>query len=306
MDGGAALAFWWVNHSQSWKAETGRGILWAPLTKSDGGEYEPYSNMRIAEPGDMVFSYADGRIGHVGFVDAEAIPSPKPDYASKAPWADTGLLLPVTFTALAHPIVPKDHLDRIVPLLAAKYAPIQANGNGNLSYLSSISDELGALLTQLGEIDTDVLKHDTVSDTVANDVHDVATDPTVGPTDRLQLGKARIGQGIFRKSVLAIEPACRVTGITVVSLLRASHIKPWRDSTNAERLDGANGLMLAPHIDLLFDRFLISFEDSGALLISTKLESSVRKKWHLGEAAEPRPFSAAQRSYLATHRFKLA
>ena len=300
------MAFWWVNHSQSWKAETGRGILWAPLTKSDGGEYEPYSNMRIAKIGDVVFSYADGRIGHVGFVDAAAIPSPKPDYASKTPWANTGLLLPVTFVALRRPIVPKEHLDRIVPLLAPRYAPIQANGNGNLSYLSSISDEMGALLMQLGEVDANALQHDAASESIAKDIRDVAADPSVGPTDRLQLSKARIGQGNFRKSVLAIEPACRVTGITAVPLLRASHIKPWRESTNAERLDGANGLMLAPHIDLLFDKFLISFEDSGRLLLSPKLEKSVRKKWHLAEAAEPRPFSAAQRAYLATHRLRLA
>lgn len=299
------MAFWWVNHKQSWKAETGRGILWAPLATANGREYPPYSNMRLAQAGDIVFSYAGSQIGHVGVVDAEAYPSLKPDYASKAPWANEGLLLPVTFSKLAQPIFPKQHLDAIQPLLAEKYAPIQPNGNGNLSYLSWISDELGGLLSRLGGIAPQSLQLATTSDSVTEDIQLIAADTSLGPTEKLQLSKARIGQGLFRKSVLALEPACRVTGVRTVSLLRASHIKPWRDSTNAERLDGANGLMLAPHIDLLFDRFLVSFTDEGSLLISKRLDRFVKEKWHLSNSLHTKPFNPSQSAYLATHRSRL-
>ncbi|WP_156108805.1 MULTISPECIES: HNH endonuclease [Luteibacter] len=300
------MAFWWVNHKQSWKAETGRGILWAPLATANGREYPPYSNMRLAQAGDIVFSYAGSQIGHVGVVDAEAFPSLKPDYASKAPWANEGLLLPVTFSELAQPIVPKQHLDVIRPLLAEKYAPIQDNGNGNLSYLSSISDELGARLLEIGGVSPQAIQTTGSSDSVAEDIQRIVADASLRPTDKMQLSKARIGQGLFRKSVLALEPACRVTGVTIVSLLRASHIKPWRESTNSERLDGANGLMLAPHIDLLFDKFLVSFTDDGNLLLSRRLDKTVREKWHLANSANPKPFNQAQRAYLATHRARLS
>ncbi|MDR6642918.1 hypothetical protein J2X57_002130 [Luteibacter sp. 1214] len=300
------MAFWWVNHKQSWKAETGRGILWAPLATANGREYPPYSNMRLAKAGDIVFSYAGSQIGHVGVVDAEAYPSLKPDYASKAPWANEGLLLPVTFSELVRPVVPKQHLDAIGPLLAEKYAPLQANGNGNLSYLSSISDKLGELLLQLGSIAPRAIHAAASSDDVVEDIQRIAGDTSLRPTDKMQLSKARIGQGLFRKSVLALEPACRVTGVTTVSLLRASHIKPWRESTNAERLDGANGLMLAPHIDLLFDRFLISFSDEGDLLFSERLDKAVREKWHLSDLVNPKPLNSAQRSYLKIHRARLS
>lgn len=300
------MAFWWVNHKQSWKAETGRGILWAPLATANGREYPPYSNMRLARAGDIVFSYAGSQICHVGVVDAEAYPSLKPDYASKAPWANDGLLLPVTFSALAQPIVPKQHLDAIGPLLAEKYAPIQANGNGNLSYLSSISNELGEVLLRLGGMAAHTIQAAGAVDSVTEDLQRIATDPSLRPTDKMQLSKARIGQGLFRKSVLALEPACRVTGVAIVSLLRASHIKPWRESTNAERLDGANGLMLAPHIDLLFDQFLVSFSDDGNLLFSGRLDKTVRERWHLANSAKPKPFSPMQSAYLATHRARLS
>ena len=50
--------------------------------------------------------------------------------------------------------------------------------------------------------------------------------------------------------------------------LRASHCKPWRDSSNEERINGENGLLLTPTIDHLFDRGFISFEDSGLLIVS--------------------------------------
>ena len=67
---------------------------------------------------------------------------------------------------------------------------------------------------------------------------------------------------------MRIETHCRITGVDNPSYLLASHCKPWRDSSNEERLNGANGLLLTSSIDLLFDRGFIGFEDSGNLIIS--------------------------------------
>ena len=50
---------------------------------------------------------------------------------------------------------------------------------------------------------------------------------------------------------------CAVTGLAIPELLKASHIKPWKDSTDEERLDIFNGLLLAPHLDAAFDRGFI-------------------------------------------------
>jgi putative restriction endonuclease len=63
-------------------------------------------------------------------------------------------------------------------------------------------------------------------------------------------------------------PRCRITGVENPTHLVASHCKPWRDSTNEERLNGENGLLLTPSIDHLFDRGFIGFEDNGKLIIS--------------------------------------
>ena len=65
-----------------------------------------------------------------------------------------------------------------------------------------------------------------------------------------------------------IEMRCRITGVENLVHLVASHCKPWRDSTNDERLNGENGLLLTPSIDHLFDRGFIGFENDGDLIIS--------------------------------------
>jgi hypothetical protein len=64
---------------------------------------------------------------------------------------------------------------------------------------------------------------------------------------------ARLGQGKFRSDLEAEwNDQCAVLGLTTRALLRASHIKPWSQSTDSERLDPANGILLAAHIDALF------------------------------------------------------
>src|SRR5206468_11653267 len=78
----------------------------------------------------------------------------------------------------------------------------------------------------------------------------------------------RVGQGLFRRNLAHFENHCRITGVTYQAHLFASHIKPWRESTNEERLNGENGLLLTPSIDHLFDRGCISFENTGKLIIS--------------------------------------
>ncbi|SED73077.1 HNH endonuclease [Burkholderia sp. WP9] len=84
-------------------------------------------------------------------------------------------------------------------------------------------------------------------------------------TERDQLAKARIGQGRFRADVIAKwgrGEVCALTGAAIPEMLVASHIKPWRKSSNEERLDPMNGLLLAANVDRLFDRNLMSFKHS--------------------------------------------
>ena len=126
---------------------------------------------------------------------------------------------------------------------------------------------------------------------------------TAGDTSmRLQVGQARIGQGAFRAVVLAREQACRMTGVSMPRCLVASHIKPWAVCVGGEHLDGANGLMLAPHIDFLFDTGLISFTDDGHLLLAPALDRAILHAWHIAVDQNVGTFAPDQAHYLAYHR----
>ncbi|MFM7007719.1 MAG: HNH endonuclease, partial [Betaproteobacteria bacterium] len=112
----------------------------------------------------------------------------------------------------------------------------------------------------------------------------------------------RCGQGVFKSKVRLNEAKCRVTGITDVRFLIASHIKPWRLCNDQEKLDGANGLLLSPHVDRLFDRGFISFEDDGTLICSPSLPREVADKWLPKFAINIGRFNPKQAAYLAFHR----
>lgn len=122
-------------------------------------------------------------------------------------------------------------------------------------------------------------------------------------TEKERLHAARIGQGDFRNAlVVAWDGTCPLAGVDHLPLLRASHIKPWRSSTNAERLDPFNGMLLAVHVDALFDRGLISFEDNGTLLISGTLSQENLDRLGIVQGAVISGLDTRHGAYLAHHR----
>lgn len=100
-------------------------------------------------------------------------------------------------------------------------------------------------------------------------------DSSLSDTEKDVLVKVRIGQGPFRDALIQRWGGCAVLGCRDTSVLIASHIVPWsRCKTPQERLNVANGLLLTPNLDRLFDRGLISFDDSFKILISPTLSKA--------------------------------
>ena len=122
------------------------------------------------------------------------------------------------------------------------------------------------------------------------------------PEQKLALVRARRGQGDYRHNVEQVEKACRITGLFDRRHLRARHIRPWRESDDQQKLDGQNGLLLAPHLDHLFERGFIAFADDGELLVSKHLNPAVFETWGLGLRRNVGTFTPAQQQYLAYHR----
>lgn len=124
-------------------------------------------------------------------------------------------------------------------------------------------------------------------------------------TETEALRAARLGQSRFRNDLLdRWHEQCALTGLNMPELLRASHIKPWCASTPKERLDPDNGMLLALHIDGLFDKGFISFDDDGQLLMSAKLDLSTRSALGLEKSRAIVGLNSGNRRYLALHRQK--
>jgi putative restriction endonuclease len=321
--------YWWVNHKQTVRQEIDRQYLWSPKTSNNGARNRFYDNMRQANPGDLVLSYANGFVRYAGRVAEFAFTAPKPTEfgATGANWLNEGWLLPVFWTELVPPVRPKAMIDVLGPLLPTKYSPIQPDtGNGNQGvYLAEVAKPVFDAIVSASAINYPLLARggansltfqavkETLEDRVqSNIIGDVGLDKT----EKEAVIKARRGQGKFRSNVEMIEKQCRLTMITNPSLLIASHIKPWRScETAGERLDGMNGLLLTPDADLLFDRGFITFQDDGEVRISPRFDNEDLRRLGLGELALPRlgfseaptkwrteAFAPAQCSYLTYHR----
>lgn len=136
----------------------------------------------------------------------------------------------------------------------------------------------------------------------AASVADLLAQPDVSATDREQLILARIGQGQFRAALIARDQGCALCGLGESDLLVASHIKPWRDATNRERLDPNNGLLLCPGSDKLFDRGLMTFGPKGEVTFSPQLSTQGVALACSDAAVLPKEARARASSYLQHHR----
>jgi HNH endonuclease len=111
---------------------------------------------------------------------------------------------------------------------------------------------------------------------IERDLKSIKKDKYTSKTEKEQLSMARIGQGAFRQGVQEYWKTCAITGCEI--LLTASHIKPWSESGNMERLDPFNGLLLSPNFDRAFDQGWITFDNSGVIQISPSMKEQNMQK----------------------------
>lgn len=175
---------------------------------------------------------------------------------------------------------------------------LRGDGGKNRSDMTEFIGDL-THLPQLLDISSNDISIENIDS--AKEENAILNDSSIPETTKEQLLKSRRGQGKFRADLEKIEKKCRITFLDIPEYLTACHIKPWSKSTNKERLDGNNGLLLSPHIHHLFDRGLLSISQSGDLLISPKLPKKIREFWHIPEKLYVGNFRPRQCHYLQYH-----
>jgi hypothetical protein len=290
---GGIVAYWWVSQNKTYKHERAGGFLWAPLADKSGAVPFHWATMGAVRPGDVIFSYIGQFIRSVSLAVTSAYESTRP-FKDDSVWLDAGRRIDVQYEDLKPSFRISEALEKLLPLLPAKYSPLSRDGAGNQGYLFPLPPRAGRLLLQLVGRDTTSRDSDPVSSAI--------TDAPLKPTERDAIIKSRVGQGPFRDALMDLwQSRCCVTGLSLPRLLRASHIKPWRDANNAERLDRFNGLLLSPAYDAAFDAGYISFRTDGRLLISSALNVASVKQLGLTPEAKIEHLTSAHVPYLEYH-----
>ena len=307
-----SASFWWVNHSHTYSAEITGSYLWfANKTHKSKARSESEKNTQKLLPGDVIFSFAQGEIGAIGVVVGAAREAAKPkEFESIAEHADaqSGWTVPVRFTTLATRLRIEERMSDLAPVLPRKHAPILASGASNQHMLLSavppamVTTLSGLLDGQLERIVGTIIEK--VGRSLMEDVAEASIQQRtdIAPAQKTDLLKARYGQGAFRFNVEQNEHSCRISGVLDRRHLWARHIKPWCECDDAEKLDGANGLMMSPHIAHLFERGYISFTDAGDLLVSQDLNPVVLHHWHIELPLNVGEFRPETCFYLDWHR----
>jgi hypothetical protein len=319
------MRYWWVNQNKTFKHEVAGGYLWSPRRNKKGHINPFYESMREVAPGDLVLSFQGTFIRAIGIASSYAWDCERPSEFGKAgdAWDPVGWKVSVQFNVLQNQIKPAEYIDVLRPLLPDKYSPLQEeDGHGNQLYLTWVPTGLGGKLLELigqegaaiaakasdvkGEMITPLPEErEQLEQKIIHD--DIQTNRTLDKTEKDALIKSRIGQGQFKDNLARIEHCCRITKVDRLEFLIASHTKPWRYSSNAERTDGENGFLLTPSIDRIFDRGFISFENNGDVIISpvAHLPSLQRMGIDTTGRVNVGGFTARQRQFLDFHRDKI-
>ena len=121
-------------------------------------------------------------------------------------------------------------------------------------------------------------------------------------TEAEALVRQRRGQALFRQGLFDYWGGrCAISGLEVPQLLRASHAKPWKDASDAERLDVHNGLLLAAHLDAAYDQGLITVHPDGRVESSPRLQAFALAVLGLTAPRRVEGLKAAHAPFLAWH-----
>ncbi len=186
-----------------------------------------------------------------------------------------------------------------VELCANLYSITNTHGNQNVNFVALNPSYNPALAyhIQYETISKDVNYDDINAITLQNTLNN---NPSAG-TDIKKIIKTRVSQGSFRRLLLLERHHCNLCDISTTSVLRASHIKEWSESSRKERIDANNGLLLCANHDALFDKHLISFEpDTGDICISSSIDAEQRAALKLSESYKL-PMSDRIKPYMQIH-----
>ncbi len=176
----------------------------------------------------------------------------------------------------------------------------------NISYLSvmKVKDSSGNIMYYFRifiDYRADIVRYESPRDVEAEER---INDSDIPVERKRTLIQARSGQGLYRRKLLEECQFCPISFINDERLLIASHIKPWVDSTDAEKIDPKNGLALCPNYDAMFDKGFMTFDPDKKLIVSPWISPMNQRRLgiYTGMKIMKLPLDAEREIYMQFHR----
>ena len=286
------MGYFWVNQGQTFKLEYQFECLWAPIQDKNGRSIHHWDTMKQLQAGDIIINYSKSKVVGYCVAQTSAYNYQKPEeFNGHSNWGTEGRICDVKYYLFETPIDKAVIYNKIKELDGSEYSPFNTKGNVNQGCLYKLTKEEFDVILDIAGIKLDSINVDVLPE-----------NSSVG-TETLAVGKRRIGQGRYRRDVIRLwEGKCAITGSTIQELLIASHIVPWKDSNSIEKTDEQNSVLLSALYDKLFDKYLISFDDNGKILVSRSINIKEKAALSITGAEVIDIKSDKMLSYLRKHR----
>ncbi|WP_431028893.1 HNH endonuclease [Lysinibacillus sp. LZ02] len=274
------MNFYIVMQGRTYIDEKSKGIIWSHIIDKSGQTPHFWERMKEVKVGDVIFHYVKGEIVAISIVRKDC-------YEGKKPYNDEedviGFTVEVAYEELEKTLNIKNYFKEIQPLLPRKYAAFQENGDGNQGYLFPCNEMLALKLLELiGDLNVYEEEQEQLEFAIGPIVKKERNKlvPILAETEAEAKVKIRKGQQRFKRGLSPLwNNQCALCGIDLPALLIASHSKPWKDSTDEERLDIYNGLLLCCNHDALYDQGYIAFDGTGKIHISNEINEEDYEKY---------------------------
>lgn len=268
-----------VMQGQNYEEEKELGFIWTPQKDRSGSEQHSWERVREVKEGDRIFHYVKGDIVAISVAKTDCTIEKKP--TSKK--STQGYLVQLAYYEFEKPLTIQDYFDKISLHLPKKYSPFQQDSSGNQGYLYPCNE---ALLIKLVELIGDLNIYEEVDEQlefalgiVKRTAHNPLI-PLLAETESAAKTKVRIEKKKFKQALLhQWHSKCAICEIDLLELLKASHAKPWKDSTKLERVNKYNGILFCANHAELYNRGFIAFDGQGKIHISSLISEENYEKY---------------------------
>lgn len=293
-----------VMQGETYQEEHNAGVLWTPQIDKSGMVPHSWNRMQELKKGDIVFHYVKGLLVAISRVREDCHKGNKPKSQAEQ-GQEAAFIAHTVYRELEHPLSIKEYFHEILPLLPVKYSAFQEDASGNSGYLYPCNEELAMkfleLISSLNIFTLEVEQLELAMEVVKKTEHN----PLLGLIAEAELEiktKMRRGKEQFRESLLPLwNGECPLCGIAIEDVLKATNAKPWKDSSDAERLDPFNGILLCANHSAMYSAGLIAFTGGGRLHISSRIPEEQYPLYGLRKSLKV-PVSLEHASYLRWHK----